>query len=344
MKRSLIFLLGSAILGIALVLLLGRFPAPESIPFRDASPTAEEWALESAHVPLLTPHIHEYDPTDPDEALAQEDPAKALVFLHGRPADSEVATAQQDLWVKSFRVIVNNAPEKILCHAGLIRPDEAGPVCPQYRDELFATALPVTEPVVFPEPYGMFLPKGTPLQFSAFFHNPLPPFGPGGTYEDFSASVVMETVPGSAAARTPLEFVRLHIEDNLCAGAQGAVPAFTVPPATQHYERSGADAVAGDPSRYVFARDGRVVVWGAHLHPWEGGEKVTALLNGDPVAEFVPRYVGPDPWTWELPLQYPENLTVQAGDVLSISATYSNPNDEVWNGAHGMLGFWFTAL
>ncbi|MBI4134061.1 MAG: hypothetical protein HY475_01410, partial [Candidatus Terrybacteria bacterium] len=131
-----------------------------------------------------------------------------------------------------------------------------------------------------------------------------------------------------------------HIDDEPCVDAIGT---FAVPPRAEHFERGADNSRVQDPARYVFAREGTIVLMGAHIHSWEGGEKVAAFLNGDPVAEFLPYQVGAEPWIWTLPIQQPENLAVRAGDVLSIAATYTNPTERSVRGAMGMLGFWFTA-
>ena len=312
--------------------------APAFVKEQEELPGAA-WTVTTERIPLLTPHLHEYDPRY-EETADGGGSSEAAIFTHGVEAFSEITVAPQDLWVTGYRLAIHNAPGITLHHAGITRMDEANPVCPQYRKELLGMAPPVEEPIMFPEPYGVFVAKGTPLQLYAMFHNPLPPFGPGGTYENVSASVTIEGIPAESVSRAPLEYVRLHIDDEPCADAIGT---FVVPPRAEHFERGADNSRAQDPARYRFAHEGTIVLMGAHIHSWEGGEKVAAFLNGDSVAEFLPYRVGAEPWSWTLPIQQPENLAVRADDVLSIAATYGNPAERSVRGAMGMLGFWFTA-
>jgi hypothetical protein len=77
---------------------------------------------------------------------------------------------------------------------------------------------------------------------------------------------------------------------------------------------------------------------GAHIHAWEGGEKLDVFLNENPLTTFIPKKVSSDPEVWRT-LPYIQSVDLKQGDVLTSTATYSNPYDVPITGAMGMTAF-----
>jgi hypothetical protein len=116
---------------------------------------------------------------------------------------------------------------------------------------------------------------------------------------------------------------------------------FSVPPAARSYVRTSDMNEEGVFGTHVFSGDGWIVHMGAHLHAWEGGKKVDVFLNGKLLTRYrsflADRRV---PWSWRTNVG-PFYARVHRGDVLTISATYENTEDEPIRGAMGMLGVFF---
>jgi len=81
---------------------------------------------------------------------------------------------------------------------------------------------------------------------------------------------------------------------------------------------------------------------GSNFWPGKGGEKISAYINGEEVATFYSELIEPQkPWSWKIPLQSKKHIKVNAGDVISESATYSNYLSVPVKDASSMLGFYF---
>jgi hypothetical protein len=174
------------------------------------------------------------------------------------------------------------------------------------------------------------------------FQNPMgyfsgrarPPLGPGETYENVSAEIVIDfEKPNTTRRSKPIEFYYLAVKDERCVGQS----VFTVPAHVESYTKTGEP---GDNAHYSFQEDGVVVGMGSHLHAWDGGKRVDVFLNENFIAGFTTQRSSSEPWSWFSPRLFPF-LRVNKGDTISISATYENPSDSPIRGAMGMIGFYF---
>jgi hypothetical protein len=290
-------------------------------------PTRYQFSVKTNILPKLLPHEHEIR----HDSVTDEG--------HGVTISSPTVLVPEDMWVVGYHTVINHAPYTTLHHNGLWRLDEAHPICPAIAParHIYVAANDVAQASIeFPESYGMFLPKGTPLVFQAMLHNPLPPLGPGEPYENVSVEVVIEfEKPGATNRVKPLEFFQLALEDAPCDPKDSV---FSVPAGAGVYTKQSK---RDDNARYTFQDVGVVIALGNHLHAWEGGKSVDVFLNDRAIATLSTQRSSPEPWSWFSPRLFPF-LWINKGDTISISATYENPNDTPIRGAMGMIGFYFS--
>jgi len=284
----------------------------------------------SKTVPTLYPHAHDIGDSlfDPDHHI------RVL---------SDVLMTQQDFWITSFELVLQNAPSQVVHHAGILIPNEANRTCPnaKYGREIYAASTAdVSKPIVFENPYAMFIPKGTPLVLEVLYHNPFEPFGPGEIYENVSASVIMTLQQDdfSSISKT-VEYHRIHIEDIPCPGVVDE-EVFIVPANTNTFIKESTKDEELDPSFYTFSQSGTITYMGAHFHPWEGQEKLDVFLNNKEIATFLAARVSSELWSWMIPHSQ-SSFHVNSGDVISFSTTNSNPNPIPIIGAMGTVVFYF---
>ena len=289
---------------------------------------ASQLIIQADTIPVLSPHEHNVD--------------NSVFDVGHHTVISKQITVEEDVWVTGFEFVLKNAPQEVLHHAGIYIPDRPNRICPNalYGEEIYPVSSETNTPIVFPESYGIFLAKGTQLAAEFMYHNPLPPFGAGEIYKDVSAAIIMSIQKkDSTVVKKSLEYYRIHLDDVPCPGA-AREEAFTVPAGAENFVKKSNAGNESDPSRYTFLRSGRIVHSHVHLHPWEGGGKLDVFLNDESITSFVPVRTSSDPWDWDTPHQQAP-IRVKAGDVLSISATYSNPGPVPIRGAMGMFGFYF---
>lgn len=287
---------------------------------------SQDISLVSETIPLLEPHGH----GSLDSILDGN---------HGRVVRiAQPSVLEEDLWIAGFKWEVENARQETLHHVILTRNDRSAVLCPNgfsEKEELFAAGSDTfANEFRFPEPYGIFLPKGTPLSLEAVVHNPYPPIGPGGTYTDVRVKLTLFARESGKEYRQ-IRMVRLSLENPACTSRSST---FDVPAQTYRFEQTTASPM----SSYTFTEPGTILFMGAHTHPWEGGEKVTAYLNDSVLREFIPRRKTADPWSWAMPASI-ERTRVQPGDTIRLSATYTNTEDEpLEKSAMGMIMFAFS--
>ena len=146
---------------------------------RQPLPSTSQLIIYKDTVPALYPHEHEVEDS---------------VFDAGHHVVTfKQITIQEDIWVTGFEFSLKNAPQEVLHHAGIYIPDRPNRICPNalYGEELYPVSSETNTPIVFPEPYGIFLAEGTQLATEVMYHNPFPPFGSGKIYKDVSAAIVM---------------------------------------------------------------------------------------------------------------------------------------------------------
>lgn len=294
---------------------------------RSSSDTSE-LIITTETVPILYPHEHKVD--------------NSVFDLGHHTVTNKIITISKDTWITGFEFVLENAPQEVLHHAGIFILNKPNRICPNalYGEEVYPVSSETNTPIVFSESYGVFLAEGTQLGVEVMYHNPLPPFGAGEIYKNVSSAIVMNVQKSDPAIiKKPLEYYRIHLDDIPCPGA-ASKEAFTVPAETNNFVKTSDLNNALDPSSYTFSRSGTIAHTHVHLHPWEGGKKLDVFLNDKLVTSFIPVRTSSDPWDWNTPHQQ-TSIRVKSGDVLSISATYSNPNPVPIKGAMGMFGFYF---
>ena len=251
---------------------------------------------------------------------------------HGHTVDvvSEVFTVPDDMWVTGADLITKNAPQFVIHHIHLVNMSEKDEFCPQLPQLLFdlgQDSLPSGE---FPEPYGLFLPKGSQLIVTAMLHNPEPPLGLGEEYRNVSVGFKLHV---DRFARfhhlKPLSFHVVALSDqNICNATT-----FEVPPHSKNFVK----ASSGDASTMTLTRGGTIVALGAHIHAWEGGKKLDVFVNDKLVTSFIPKRISETPEVWRTD-PYPTSIRVNPGDRITTAATYDNPFDISEDGPMAMLG------
>lgn len=258
---------------------------------------------------------------------------------HGVPLHAEEIVTTEDLWVRGVRIAVENAPRVTLHHLNVmvfpaISNTDAQGVFPQFNTPYgISVGQDIRDTLLLSKPYSTYIPKGSRIVLSGMVHNPEPPKGPGGTYTDVRVSVDLLGIdfPEAEAKRVQPLFLSLIDHDSPYQDS------FKVPAMSAQYTRFADTPEDVGRATYIFPTDGMLVELGAHLHAWEGGEKVDAYLNGKVIHTFTPQHAGTEPWDFATD-RTTLMLRVKKGDVLSLSATYSNEHDEPLLGAMGILG------
>ncbi len=278
-------------------------------------------------IPRLAPHTH----TESD---------KVSDHYHGIVVRSEPFTVPETMWVTEFRVDVENAPVGVVHHLDLVRLKEDGTRNRSYHS-LLSFGQETPNVMRFPAPSGMRLTKGEKIGIEAVIHNATPPAGEGGTYENVSASVTLRHVPEGEGRSVPLYFSLPRVTDSVDEDDDDST--FTVPPKSEHvtvHSEDNPESASG--AIHLFERDGWILVMGGHLHSWQGGERVDAFINGKQVRSFTSHLQDPAvSWSWYTPGGF-TFIPVEAGDVFSVSATYSNQSEKPIVGAMGMVGIFYT--
>lgn len=281
----------------------------------------------SETIPLLVPHEHQ----DLDSIIDKH---------HGEIVGFEGGTVvlDRDIWINGFSWSVENAPIETLHHFIFTRADKPAVLCPNgfsANEEILVIGSDTfVQEFSFPSGHSMFLPKGTPLNLSAVLHNPLPPFGPGGTYEDVRLKLTL-LLNETGEDDKPVRMVRLSVEDPYCTPRSST---FNVPANILDYEKK----IDSPISSYTFEKDSTLLFIGAHTHGWDNAGPVRVYLNDTLLHEFVPMQINEDPWSWTTPARM-ASLKLKKGDTISLSSTYSNIHDEpLLNEAMGMIMMGFT--
>jgi len=146
-------------------------------------------------------------------------------------------------------------------------------------------------------------------------------------------------------AQLPLNALRAFedLDDDLPdLDLRTAVDVFTVPPQSSSFVERSTEDEGVNPTRHVFAEDGIMIGFGAHLHPMDGGKRIDVYLNGEPIARALPRQIDSErPWLWRTDFQVLGDTRVRAGDTLTFSATYDNLKDVPVEDAMGQIVFFF---
>lgn len=247
---------------------------------------------------------------------------------------SDTVRVKYDTWVTGMEIVTRNAPQSVVHHMHLFAPERKDAYCtvmPEILMDVGQDAIPYGD---FPKGYGIFLPKGTVVQVNAALHNPDPPLGTGDDYHDVSVGFTLRIDRfGSFKDLKPLSLHIISLADkNICNATT-----FTIPPHTTGYETVSSDD-KNSGSKIEIRRSGTVVAMGAHIHAWEGGENLRVYKNGVLVHTFLPEKVSTVPDVWRT-MPYYMPVRVEKGDVLTTSATYSNPYDLPITGAMGMAAF-----
>ncbi|TSC61456.1 MAG: hypothetical protein G01um101448_340 [Parcubacteria group bacterium Gr01-1014_48] len=288
--------------------------------------------VEAKTIPYLQSHTHpEGDPDAP----------------HSHWTSSETsAIVPMDMWITAIRTLVRNAPPDILHHVLLYELGAKNPICgntfSQVREWYAASMNTMRDPVVFPEPYGIFFKKGTHLAIEAMEHTADEPRGPGGLYTNVEIAVLLDYIPAKSTTRTrPLDFYRLRLDDTPCAYPMRH-EAFVVLAKSGSFIKKPNIENIHEGGRYVFNRSGTLIGFGANFWPWKGGKMMSAVINGKNITSLFAQKLK-ESWAWNIP-QYNKEVQVQKGDVIEAYMEYENPyKDKEIKDASGMLGFYFAA-
>lgn len=286
-------------------------------------------------VGALPPHVHETTDMNVDSIL---NPG------HGILTESDYFIVPEDLWIVGNEVLSENAPISVLHH--LILAKEGGPnsECPERDEELYTIGADSTLANAFPEPFGIFLQKGERIYLSGMVHNPAPPKGEGGTYENVAIGFRFTTERPSKNRTRAVEFHRIALQDApYCESLylDEVVDVFSVPPNSPAFVKTSDVAEGVNPTRHVFSEPGLLIGFGAHMHPDSGGKNISMFLNGSTIGTVTPKEIIDEPWTWRTSYTGVGSILVKPGDVFTLSATYENPHRVPIEDAMGQAVFFF---
>ena len=190
----------------------------------------------------------------------------------------------------------------------------------------------------------MHIAKGDQFTLLLMVHNPLPPTGPGGTYENVFGQLTLSLYPDNETANLKeVKYYPAHMDQVPCETTltSDGTPSFTfdVPANSIDYEFS-ATTTRNDPARFSFKKKSTIVFIGGHLHGWQGGKKLFADKNGKPFLEFTTSPSPTDPYRYDSSY-YPTSLEVEAGDTISLRALYDNTENVLRRGVMGMLDVYY---
>lgn len=311
--------------GIAVVLLLfstaGRDAATS---YTEKEPASLTTLLELETESVA--HLHQHHHGNDDEVSDRG---------HGVVVETKEIVIENDMWVSGLRVEVVNAPRSTLHHANIRLYLPSSPLLPspllQFKN-MFGLSLgqDIAETLSLPAPYAIFIPQGSHLSGNVMLHNPLPPNGPGGNYDD--VSVKLSLLGDAEPVHTPVVPISIALIDETSHGNDS----FVVPANNTHYVRTPEATTDIGRGTYTFPTNGMLVELGAHMHAWQGAKQVDVFLNNEKIHTFVST-LGENTWDWFTPhaTLYKE---VQAGDVLWLSAVYENNSTEPIVGAMAMVG------
>ncbi len=265
---------------------------------------------------------------------------------HGVWTSSEVVSIEDDVWITSLSVRVNNADPAVLHHAPLTilrGPGATKTRCGNDREFFIFANDNVRSPLSLPAPYAFLLEKGTVLRLDAMLHNPLPPYGPGVPYRDVSITVMLEgvRVRDSATPYKRLLVERLILSDTPCTASGDRT--FVVPPQSPEFIKRGDSTDVSDASHYTFVTEAELVMLSGHIHAWDGGERLDVAVGDELLATVIPQRATDDAWSWQAPRLH-LGKRMHAGDTVSISARYRNDSPRPITGAMGIVGLYFSPL
>ena len=251
----------------------------------------------------------------------------------------------EDSWLLGMDLNVNNAPKEIIHH--LLPFSEAFPgiVClNEYSGiPVFGFGHDNTHQAIdLPDPYAVFVPAGSLFIVDAMIHNPEPPVGQGGLYKNVSVSInlkmkKLEKNDGKKAVR-PFVF---YLSDQFCR-PNNYEYVFDAPPLTESFIKKTNQTAYGDSSFHQFEQSGEIIYSYGHLHGWDGGKKIEIFKNDGLVDTLETSRFGKEdePWLWKTD-RSDKKIRIEEGDVISITATYSNPFPSPVRGAMADYFFFF---
>lgn len=243
--------------------------------------------------------------------------------------------------VSKISVSVEGAPKEIIHHLSLGSVGKSDIVCgntthANIKEYFTISRTNIHEEVVFPVGYMLPIVAGENLQLEVMTHILDKPYGPSEEgYHDAAVNVTLEYESLAKSSKTPLEFIRLRLDDTPCA-EPAAHQAYKVPAHSGIMKKFSDNGVS---DTYTFPQAGTILNRNANVWGNKGGKSVTFLLNGKTIDVFNVRQ-GTDPWIWNID-QKTDAVTVAAGDTVTLEAVYENNESYDILDASGMFGFYF---
>lgn len=253
-------------------------------------------------------------------------------------------TVPYDMAITQIDVRTIGATNDIIHHLSLAELGVPGPLCgstthSQAKEFFTVSRTNLDGPIEFPDPYVVLLKSGQELVFELMTHVLEQPYGVGGHYDDVTVEVTF-TLAEEVAAMTPLEFVRLRLDESPCE-LPGAHQAFVVPAHSEEFRfrsQSMPDNLVSD--RFTFPTDSYVITRGANIWGGKFGHSINVYKNETLLESYEP-YQGAELWQWYVANRN-DVLSVAAGDTFTLEAIYHNTSDVPVNDATGMFGFYYT--
>lgn len=244
--------------------------------------------------------------------------------------------------VSKIHVSVEDAPKEIIHHLRLGSIGKADAMCSNtnsysnFKEYLTVSRTNLHEDTIFPDGYMLPVSAGETLQLEVMTHILDKPYGPSEHgFHNASIMVTLEYKPLETSVDTPLEYIRLRLDDTPCAEPL-AHQAFKVPAKSGMTTKRSDNGIS---DTYVFPQAGLLLNRTANVWGNKGGKSVSFLLNGN-VAETFDVHQGSDPWVWNID-QKTRPVSVAAGDTVTLEAVYENNETQDLMDASGMFGFYF---
>jgi len=278
--------------------------------------------IETSPLTHIPPHEHNHG-----DAL--------MLDTHHHHLHSDVMTFDRDLWVTQVEFKLHNADATVLHHAGLINLGRQLWYCPNRTISIFSIGEDqMHHPILkLPKGYAQYIPKQSPLMLQTMVHNPLPPIGHGRDYYNVFASIKLHEAKPETEQKK-VEMIQLNLLDDVCSDD------FTVPANTTTFTKGDPAASNPSPATHRFSKAGQIVYMGGHLHGWEGGQYLDVYLNGNHLKRYTSQKATDDPYRYDTE-HGPTDIEIAAGDILTITATYTNDNPVPITGAMGILAAYF---
>lgn len=219
----------------------------------------------------------------PEPFLVEDEAEDLYVKFRTRLSEEQIG---RDRWVRAFEY----RPDSEVVHHFAVSP--------------FGGALPGADAVLFPDGYGLLLPKDSEIVFDMHYHKEK---GPGTAVWDQS-EIALIFWPDGTVIKHPVLLARIR-------GTE-----FVIPPGDPNYSFT---------VDYTFEKESLLMTYRLHMHLRGKSGKYDAIYPDGSTEQLleVPRY----DFNWQTIYEYREYKKIPAGTVVRYKATWDNSDDNPSN-------------